>query len=92
VWHRKKERFASFTDTPDLRPYSALGSRIDLNARNTAVAYGAERSKGMDFSEFDRIDDFDLNEILWHAVKGQDAPMPPAVRRAIAQRVAVPKL
>ena len=31
---------------------------------------------------------FALNEILWHAVKGKDAPMPPAVRRAIAQRVA----
>ena len=28
----------------------------------------------------------ELNEILWHAVKGKDAPMPPAVRRAIAYR------
>ena len=24
----------------------------------------------MDFSEYDRIDDFELNEILWRAVKG----------------------
>jgi YVTN family beta-propeller protein len=80
--------FASFTDTADLRPYSALDSRVALDARNDSVAYGAERSKAMDFSDFDRIDDFALNEILWHAVKGKDAPMPPAVRRAIAQRVA----
>ena len=40
----------------------------------------------MDFSEYDRIDDFELNEILWRAIKGKDAPLPPAVRRAIAFR------
>ena len=40
----------------------------------------------MDFSEYDKIDDFELNEILWRAVKGVDAPLPPAVRRAIAYR------
>ena len=40
----------------------------------------------MDFSEYDQIDDFELNEILWRAIKGEDAPMPPAVRRAIAYR------
>jgi hypothetical protein len=44
----------------------------------------------MDFSEYDKIDDFELNEILWYAVKGKNAPQPPAVRRAIAQRVATP--
>jgi hypothetical protein len=40
----------------------------------------------MDFTEYDRVDDFELNEILWHAVMGKDAPLPPAVRRAIAFR------
>ena len=42
----------------------------------------------MDFDEYDRIDDFELNEILWRAIKGKDAPVPPAVRRAIAFRTA----
>ncbi|MBX6312572.1 MAG: bifunctional YncE family protein/alkaline phosphatase family protein [Isosphaeraceae bacterium] len=78
--------FASFTDRPDLSPYNHEEARIDLEAKNTTLAYGAERSSRMDFSEYDRIDDFELNEILWHAVKGADAPMPPAVRRAIAYR------
>ena len=41
----------------------------------------------MDFSEYDKIDDFELNEILWRAIKGKDAPLPPAVRRAIAYRL-----
>jgi YVTN family beta-propeller protein len=79
--------FASFTEKADATPYTHEEPRIDLNAKNGQLAYGAERSKRMDFSEYDRIDDFELNEILWHAVKGKDAPMPPAVRRAIAYRV-----
>ncbi len=78
--------FASFTDRADLTPYACEPARIDLNAINSALAYGAERSNKMDFSEYDRIDDFELNEILWRAVKGEDAPLPPAVRQAIAYR------
>jgi YVTN family beta-propeller protein len=78
--------FESFTDKPDLTHYKHEPARIDLEAVNTKLAYGAERSNKMDFSEYDRIDDFELNEILWRAVKGRDAPVPPAVRRAIAYR------
>jgi len=78
--------FASFTDKPDLAPYVAEPARIDLNQVNLATAYGALRSMKMDFDEYDRIDDFELNEILWKSIKGQDAPVPPAVRRAIAYR------
>jgi len=78
--------FESFTDTADLTPYDHLPAQIDLNAKNSTLAYGADRSSKMDFSEYDRVDDFELNEILWYAVKGTDAPLPPAVRRAIAYR------
>ena len=39
-------------------------------------------------SDYDRVDDFELNEILWRSIKGRDAPLPPAVRRAIANRPA----
>ncbi len=78
--------FESFTEKPDLTPYTHEAARIDLNATNTKLAYGAERSSKMDFSEYDKIDDFELNEILWRAIKGRAAPIPPAVRRAIAYR------
>ncbi|HEX5105049.1 MAG TPA: alkaline phosphatase family protein, partial [Pirellulaceae bacterium] len=78
--------FESFTDQPNLEPYTHEKARIDFNKLNEPTAYGAERSKQMDFTEYDRIDDFELNEILWRAVKGKDAPLPPAVRRAIAYR------
>jgi YVTN family beta-propeller protein len=82
--------YRSFSDRADLTPYVNEPARIDVNAKNTKLAYGADRSSKMDFSEYDRIDDFELNEILWHAVKGVDAPMPPAVRRAIAFRAVEP--
>ena len=76
--------FDSFNDKPDTAPYVFKPAQIELNAINSAVAYGAERSLKMDFDEYDRIDDFELNEILWRAIKGKEAPIPPAVRRAIA--------
>jgi hypothetical protein len=78
--------FASFTDRADLTPYSHEDARTNLDEVNSPTAYGADRSMKMDFDEYDRIDDFELNEILWRSIKGPDAPLPPAVRRAIAYR------
>jgi YVTN family beta-propeller protein len=78
--------YESFTDVPDLTPYKHLPAKINLNALNEQTAYGADRSSKMDFSEYDKIDDFELNEILWRAIHGVNAPLPPAVRRAIAYR------
>ncbi len=80
--------FASFTAAADATPYVHVPAKVDLNAVNTATAYGAERSSKMDFSEYDKVDDFALNEILWRSIKGEHAPLPPAVRRAIAYRPA----
>src|SRR5262245_55162707 len=78
--------FASFTAKADLTPYKHEAARIELAAVNPKTAYGAERSSKMDFSDYDLVDDFELNEILWRAIKGPDAAIPPAVRRAIANR------
>ena len=78
--------FNSFTTVPDMTPYDHLPPEIDLDEKNSPLAYGAERSMKMDFSEYDRIDDFELNEILWRSIMGEHSPIPPAVRRAIAIR------
>jgi hypothetical protein len=83
--------FNSFTSVPDPTHYSHLPAETDLNAKNDRLAYGADRSNKMDFSEYDKIDDFELNEILWYAVMGAGAPEPPAVRRAIAFRSQSPR-
>jgi YVTN family beta-propeller protein len=82
--------FNSFTDKSDLTPYRHTKARVNLAEKNTPKDYGAARSARMDWSDYDRIDDFELNEILWRSIKGKDAPLPPAVRRAIAYRPADP--
>jgi DNA-binding beta-propeller fold protein YncE len=74
---------ASFGPTADLSPYVAKPARIDLNARNTRDAFGAEVSMELDLDEAeDKADDLVFNEIIWKAVKGKDSPMPPPVRSA----------
>ena len=73
--------FACFTDRPTSRP-TPPSAQIDLNAMNLATAYGAERSRKMDFTEYDKVDDFELNEILWRSIKGTT----PRCRRPSAGR------
>jgi YVTN family beta-propeller protein len=82
--------YNSFTDKADLSPYRHEKARVDLEELNTEASYGVQRSNKMDFSEYDLVDDFELNEILWRSVKGVDAPIPATVRRAIANRPAEP--
>ncbi len=66
-------------DKADLGAYTHLPAQIDLKLKNGMAAYGADRSAKMDFSDYDLVDDFELNEILWRSIKGKDTPLPPAV-------------
>jgi DNA-binding beta-propeller fold protein YncE len=72
----------AFQDRPDLASYSHRPARADVNARNTATAWGAEASKRLNLEIEDRADDLVFNEIIWKAVKGAASPMPPPVRAA----------
>jgi hypothetical protein len=78
--------FNSFTAQADLTPYQHEAAQIDLEAKNGKDAFGVEMSAKMDFSDYDLVNDFEMNYVLWHAVMGKDAAQPPAVRRAIAFR------
>ena len=82
--------FRSFTATPDNTPYTALPSRIDLDAHNTAYTPSAKKSEGLDFADVDRIDDKLFNEILWKGIRGEDAVVP-APRRSAFVRVTARK-
>jgi len=75
---------AAFHATPDLAPYTAEKPRIALDERNPAASPTASRSSRLDFSEEDRIDDNELNDILWLAVRGN--PAPPAPTRSYFAR------
>jgi hypothetical protein len=67
-----------FQSTPDPKPYVAERPRIALDERNPAASPTAARSMRLDFEDADRIDDEELNAILWAAIKGAGAPPAPA--------------
>jgi len=74
--------FNSFQSAPDLRPYTALPARVDLNEKNLKIAWGSELSRKMDFTREDAADDLLLNEIIWRSVRGASQPPPPPQRAA----------
>lgn len=66
----------AFSATPDPRPYAAEPPRVSLEERNPASTPLARRSARFDFAEADEIDDDEMNEILWLAVRGTEPPAP----------------
>jgi hypothetical protein len=67
---------ACFQATPDNALYTAEKPRMALDERNPPASATAARSAKLDFSEADRIDDNELNDILWLAIKGTQPPPP----------------
>ncbi len=74
--------FNAFQAKPDNRPYDALPATVDLEERNTRLAWGSKASQKMDFSKEDAVDDLLLNEVIWRSVRGAEHPMPAPVRAA----------
>ena len=75
---------AAFTARADLRPYTLLPPQIDLMAKNTNRVFGANQSRKMDFTAYDRADPYALNRILWHSIKGANTPYPAPVRSVVS--------
>ena len=50
---------------------------------NDFDAFGANVSAKMDFDDYDRVDEDQLNRILWRVAKGPETPYPPIARRAV---------
>jgi hypothetical protein len=67
---------ASFQSTPVTKEYTAEKPRIPLDQRNPEQSTTAARSARMDFSAEDRIDDDELNDVLWIAIRGGQPPAP----------------
>jgi Phosphoesterase family len=67
---------AAFGTLAKADPYVAEKPRIALDTRNPARSETASRSAKLDFSDADRIDDDELNEILWHAIRKTNPPAP----------------
>jgi YVTN family beta-propeller protein len=67
---------AAFVNAPNAAPFVAERPRISLDQRNPENSATAARSAKLDFSDADRIDDDELNDILWRAIKGTEPPPP----------------
>jgi YVTN family beta-propeller protein len=72
-----------FTSKPDLKPYQCRPNQIPVDELNKSTAelrggelHWALKSLEQPFDEVDRADEDTLNRIIWHSVKGVDAPYP----------------
>ncbi len=72
--------YNAFQPASNLTSYKALPARIRLDERNGQNAWGAAASMAMNFDEADMTPEYELNEILWKSVRGENSPMPPPVR------------
>jgi YVTN family beta-propeller protein len=75
--------FACFQQRPQVVAYQPQTPKVDLKAVNAWDAFGWEASSKMDFDDYDRVDEDQLNRILWRVAKGPEKPYPPIVRRAM---------
>jgi hypothetical protein len=76
-----------FTANANTTPFKALPSNIDLNEKNRAVNATSKLSETFDFTKEDRIPDLVFSEVIWKAVKGEDAVMPAPRRSAFVKLV-----
>jgi hypothetical protein len=66
----------AFQASADPAPYTVEKPRIPLDTKNAATAPAAAASNRMNFDEADDIDDDELNDILWRAIRGNEPPPP----------------
>jgi YVTN family beta-propeller protein len=75
--------FNCFRKSAKATPYHSITPWVDLLAKNTKKSPGAKQSARMNFHEYDRAPEDELNRVLWHYAKGPDAPYPAPIHRAI---------
>ena len=81
--------YNAFMTSPDARPFTHLEARINLNEKNDWNAPGAAASLRMNFSAPDLAPDLELNQIIWEAVRGRGAKMPPPRRTGFIKPIVV---
>ena len=75
--------FNCFTNKPVVTPFETKQPQVDMLAVNAPTAPGAKKSAMMDFDEYDRCPEDELNRILWAATKGEGTPYPTPIHRVI---------
>ena len=72
-----------FQEKLDLRPYAARPNKLALDEMNPPLnrltgpaLYWARKCAELDLEHSDKADEDTFNRILWHTVRGYDAPYP----------------
>ncbi|MBX9779554.1 MAG: bifunctional YncE family protein/alkaline phosphatase family protein [Chitinophagaceae bacterium] len=72
----------SFTNTPNIKPFTAIVPPINLKDKNTAMNEWQRRSEKFDLTKEDAVPDLEFNVVLWHGLKGSNIPFPGPKRAA----------
>ncbi|MGC8743694.1 MAG: bifunctional YncE family protein/alkaline phosphatase family protein [Verrucomicrobiia bacterium] len=83
--------FDCFTDKPDFTPYKAVPNNIPLDKLNPEIKKIsnpflqrlARQSEKLPLDKVDQCPEEVLNRIIWHSVKGPDAPFPSYAVKAV---------
>ncbi len=74
-----------FAEKADPAGFTAILPNVDLKEKNTKQTPTAKLSMKLDFSAEDRIPDLLFSEVIWKAVRGEDAVMPAPKRSAFVK-------
>ena len=75
-----------FQAAADLTPFNAKPLQWDINEKNTRQNTWQRKSETFDFTKEDRIPDREFTEVIWKAVKGDDAIVPAPKRAAFVKQ------
>jgi hypothetical protein len=75
--------FACFQTAARATPYEVLLPKVNLNQKNPEQGPFSNESARIDWREYDRVPEDEVNRILWHLAKGSDAPYPTPIHRAL---------
>ena len=78
---------ASFQARADLSPFHAIKPRVDIEKRNRRKSLWAAISSGFDLSREDAVDEQTFNQVIWAAVRGDEALAPPPVHAAFVRQL-----
>ncbi len=76
-----------FQPIADLNPFNAKPLQWDINEKNTVQNAWQRKSETFDFTKEDRIPDREFTEVIWKAVKGENAIIPAPKRAAFVKLV-----
>ena len=74
-----------FSATPNLNPFTTRALQVDINEKNKVENVWQRISEKLDFSKEDRAPDRLFTEVIWKAVKGENAIVPAPRRAAFFQ-------